>query len=270
MRYLPFSGEGNERKIPSLATSVAVSWTDEAGEKQSTAPTFGVVTQTLKKLAAIVPMTEEIIEDANLNLTELVAELFAEAVAKEEDEQFFNGDGSVWTGIFNNGNVNDVRIAGTDPAAVTAENLLSLTDAQPTGALAGSKFYMHRGVYSKIRALREGDGTGMFIIAPPTGPNTLPTMWGYDIVLSDACPLVTVTGNSKPFIMFGNLKKAAIFGDKQQLRVKLLDQATVNNVANSGSINLAQQDMVAVRIVERVGFVLALPTAVCVLSTVAA
>lgn len=273
-RYLPFNGPGNSRKIPTLASSVTVSWTDEAAAKQSTAPTFGVVEQTLKKLAAIVPMTEEIIEDSTINLTSLVAELFAEAVAKEEDLQFFNGDGTVWTGILNNGNVNVVNTTTTDPADVSAEDLLAMVDKQPSGALNGSKFYMHRTIFSKVRSLREdavtgGDGAGAYLVSTPTA--TAPaSIWGYPIELTDAFPAVTVTGNSKPFVLFGNLRVAAIFGDKQQLRVKLLDQATVNNSANDGTLNLAQQDMMAVRIVERVGYVLALPTACTVLKTVAA
>lgn len=265
-RYLPFSGPGNERKIPALATSVSVSWTDERGAKQSTAPTFDVVTQTLKKLAAIVPMTEEIIEDSTINLTALVAELFAEAVAKEEDLQFFNGTGAPWTGILNNGDVNVEYIAGTDPAAVTADDLLDLIDETPSGALDGAKFYMHRSVFSAIRKLK---ADGAYIVAQPNGAGPS-TMWGYPIELSDAFPAVSVTGNSKPFVLFGNLKKAAIFGDKQQIRVKLLDQATVNDTTNAGTVNLAQRDMIAVRIVERVGYVLALPSAVSVLKTVAA
>jgi len=55
--YLPFSGPGNERKIPTLASSVTVNWTNESVKKTGTNPTFGLVTQTLKKLAAIIPFT---------------------------------------------------------------------------------------------------------------------------------------------------------------------------------------------------------------------
>lgn len=266
MRYLPFTGSGNDRKIPALGSSVSVFWTDEGAKKTSTKPTFSIVTQSLKKLAAIVPMTEEILEDATIDLTALVAELFAEAVAKEEDLQFFNGTGSPWTGILNNGSVNVVRITGTDPAAVDADDLLNLVDAVPTGALNGSKFYMSRSIFSKIRSVK--DDQGAYIVQAPT-ESTPTNIWGYPIEVSDAFPAVTVTGTSKPFVLFGNLKTAAIFGDKQQLRVKMLDQATVRNVADDADINLAQQDMVAIRIVERVGYVLALPTAVAVLKTAA-
>jgi HK97 family phage major capsid protein len=264
-RYLPFTGPGNSRTIPALASGVSVYWTNEAAAKTSTGATFSLVTQTLKKLAAIVPMTEEIIEDSSINLTALVAELFAEAVSKEEDLQFFNGTGSPWTGILNNGSVNVVRIDTTDPTDVVADDLLDMIDATPTGALAGSKFYMSRSVYSVIRKLKE-DGSGAYIVSPPTadGPASI---WGYPIEVSDAFPATSVTGTSKPFVLFGNLGVCAIFGDKQQLRVKMLDQATVRNTADDADLNLAQQDMVAVRIVERVGYVLALPTGVTVLKT---
>ena len=270
MRYLPFTGPGNDRRIPALGSSVSVTWTDEAGVKQSTAPDFSIVTQTLKKLAAIVPMTEEILEDSSIDLVALVGQLFAEAVAKEEDVQFFNGTGSPWTGILRNGNVNVVNIASSDPATISADDLLAMIDATPSGALAGAKFYMNRTVFSKIRKLRSGGSTtndGPYIVEGPTG--TTPTsIWSYPVELSDAFPTLSASsGASRPIVLFGNLKLAAIFGDKQQLRVKLLDQATVNNVANNGTINLAQQDMVAVRIVERVGYVLALPSAVTVLKT---
>lgn len=265
-RYLPFSGPGNERMIPALSSSVSVSWTDERGPKQSTAPTFDVIHQTLKKLAAIVPMTEEIIEDSTINLTALVAELFAEAVAKEEDMQFFNGTGAPWTGILNNGDVNAVVIASAsiNPSTVTADDLLSLQDATPTMALDGSKYYMHRTVFSVIRKLKSS--TGEYIVQDPTGTEPA-TIWGYPIELSDAFPKLADITAAKPMLLFGNLKRAAIFGDKQQLRVKLLDQATVNDTTNAGTVNLAQRDMVAIRIVERVGYVLALPTAVTVLYT---
>lgn len=265
MRYLPFSGPGNSRRIPALATSVSVTWTDEAAEKQSTAPTFGIVTQTMKKLAAIVPMTEEIIEDSTIDIVALVAELFAEAVAKEEDIQFFRGTGSPWTGVLYNGSVNVKNVTGTNPNAVAANDLLGMIDATPSDALDGAKFYMHRSILSVLRGLK--DTTGQYILQSPLVAGASQTMWGYEVVTSDAFTPVTTTGSAVPFILFGNLKRAAIFGDKQQLRVKMLDQATVNNAANSGTLNLAQRDMMAVRIVERVGYVLALPQAVTVLKT---
>ncbi len=262
MRYLPFSGPGNERTIPVLGTAVSVFWTGEGEAKQSTQPGFSVVTQTLKKLAAIVPFTDEILEDSAINLTQLVAELFAEAVTKEEDVQFFNGTGSPWTGILNNNNVNGVDAAG-DASQTTADDLLAMIDATPSGALSGSKFYMSRTVFSTLRKLK--DQNGNYILQNPGG-SISGTIWNYPYELSDAFPALGDVSENDPYILFGNLKLGAIFGDKQQMRVKLLTEATITDTDGSTGINLAQQDMSALRIVERVGYVVALPKALTVLS----
>lgn len=265
MMYLPFSGPGNERKIPTLATSVSVAWVNEGAKKGGTNPTFGLVTQTLKKLAAIIPFTEEILEDSAVNLTQLVATLFAEAVAKEEDIQFFRGTGSPWTGLLRNGSVNHVDMgAGEDMSDVTADDLLDMIDATPAGALPGAKFYLHRHALSYIRKLK-ADGKYIFQ-APSEG---LPgTIWNYPYELVEAFPDKTAgEAQVTPIIAFGNLKMACVFGDKQQIRAKLLDQATITDGDGTTVINLAEQDMVALRLEERVGYVVALPEAVTVLKT---
>jgi len=272
--YLPFSGPGNERKIPTLASSVSVSWVNEAGSKPGTNPTFGLVTQTLKKLAAIIPFTEEILEDSVINLTQLVATLFAEAVSKEEDIQFLYGTGAPWTGILNNGSVEVVALgAGEGVSDISFEKLIDMQDGCASGALAGAKYYMNRTIYSYLRKLRAdavsaSDGKGMFLLPP--NKKSIEDILDYPIELSDALPGKTLAGNSKPFVIFGNLKLAAIFGDKQQIRAKLLDQATITDGDGETTINLAEEDMIALRLEERVGYVLALPTAIVVLKTGAA
>lgn len=261
MFYLPFSGPGNSRTIPTLGTSVSVKWTGEGAKKGSTQPKFNLVTQTLKKLTAIVPMTEEILEDSAINLNTLLGELFAEAIAKEEDIQFFAGVGAPWTGILNNGNVNHVDQASGDATQLTVDDLIDMEDATPTGALNGAKYYFHRSVLSVLRKLKGADGHYILVPASNGQPATLN---GYPYETSDAFPALTDVGEGDPYILFGNLKQGAVFGDKQQIRIKLLDQATVSDV-DSSSINLAEQDMVALRIVERVGYVVALPNAMTVL-----
>jgi HK97 family phage major capsid protein len=267
MLYLPFTGPGNTRKIPTLASSVTVGWVNEGAKKGGTNPTFGLVTQTLKKLAAIIPFTEELLEDSAVNLTQLVAQLFAEAVAKEEDIQFFRGTGSPWTGLLNNGSVNVVNMgAGEDMSDITADDLLDMIDATPAGALSGAKFYLHRHALSYIRKLKDVT-SGQYIYQNPG--NGLPgTIWNYPYELVEACPDKTAgEAQATGIIAFGNLKLGAVFGDKQQIRAKVLDQATITDGDGSTVINLAEQDMVALRLEERVGYVMALPTAVTVLKT---
>lgn len=269
MFYLPFSGPGNSRSVPTLGTSVRVFWTGEGKKKRSTQPKFSLVTQTLKKLAAIVPMTEEILEDSLIDINALLGQLFAEAIAKEEDIQFFMGTGAPWTGILNLGTVNIVNQATGDVNQLTVDDLIDMEDATPTGALNGAKYYFHRTVLSVLRKLKDLNGNYILVPAANGKPGTLN---GYPYEASDAFPAVADIGTGDPYILFGNLKQGAIFGDKQQIRVKLLDQATVGDTDGdeSGSdeqtaINLAEEDMVALRIVERVGYTPALAKAMTVL-----
>ncbi|MCK9629320.1 MAG: phage major capsid protein [Bacteroidales bacterium] len=258
-RYLPFTGPGNSRVIPALGTTVSLSWTGEGDAKTSTQPKFTVVTQVLKKLAAIVPMTEEILEDSGIDLVALIGELIVEAVSKEEDTEFFVGDGTVWTGILYNGSVNSVTTA---TGSLSADDLLDMQDKTPAGALANAKYFMHRSTFNACRKLKGDDG--QYIVQSPVGDQ--PAMiWNRPVVLVEAMPEYGTLTADDEFVIFGDLKTAAILGDKQQIRTKLLTEATIHDTDGQTGINLAEQDMVALRFVERVGYVLAVPTAVTVL-----
>lgn len=262
MRYLPMSGAGNKRDIPALSGSVSVFWTGEGAVKTSTQGTFNKVTQELKKLAAIVPLTEELIEDSAIDLTGLIAELFVEAVTIEEDAQFFAGTGAVFTGILNDTNVPSLVLAsGKDTfAEATADDYLDLQYKVKIGARSKGKYFLHPTVVASVMKLKGTDGH--YIYAMPAGDKPA-TLWGKPVVECDALPS-TSTGSqaTKPFAIFGDMKQACVYGDKGDMRVKLLDQATIHEVGGSTVINLAEQDMIGIRVVERVGYAIVLPQAI--------
>lgn len=262
MLYLPFgAGPGNTRQIPALGSSVSVFWTGEKGAKRSTQPSFNLVNQTLKKLAAIVPMTEEILEDSAVPITPLLGALLGEAVAKEEDVQFFAGTGSPWTGVLNNGSVNHVDASG-DSTHFSADDLLDMQDETPAGAQDGAKYYLNRKTFTIVRKMK--DQNDRYIYQEPAGQQPA-TIWGKPFELSEAFPAPADVDEGDPFVLYGNLKRCAVFGDKQQIRLKVLDQATITDTDDDTTLNLAEQDCVALRAVERVGYVLALPAGCTVL-----
>lgn len=266
MRYLPFSGPGNTRNIPTLGSSVTVNWTNEKAAKLSTEPGFGIVAQTLKKLTAIVPLTEELLEDSAIDFKSLIGELVGEAISKEEDTQFLAGTGSPWTGVLNNASANILTLAaGKTFALVTADDMLDLQDKLSVAAKRNAKYYMHPTMLSVMRKLKAAT-TGEYIYQQPSG-NTPATLWGKPVVETDVLPAVTDTALNKKFVIFGDLKKCAILGDKQQIQVKILDQATITDTDGTTPINLAEQDEVALRFVERVGYVLGLPSGIAVMKT---
>jgi HK97 family phage major capsid protein len=269
MRYLPFSGPGNSRQIPALLSSIGLYWTDQGAAKSSTKPTFKLVTQTLKKLAAIVPMTEEVLEDSAVDIIRLLGELFGEAIAEEEDRVFLagdTGDGDPFMGVINAvGAVTTDLGAGETAEDVTADNLNDMIYAIPAAARKGAKFFLNSTVFSALQQLQTDDGH--YIVQQPTGEKP-GTIWNYPYELVDVLPDSTTAAGQNPFMFFANLGRTCVYGDKGGMRVKLLEEGIVSSAESSPSdLNLATQDMVALRVVKRVGYVPVLPAGISVLRT---
>ena len=259
-----FTGAGNTVQLYTEGNDAVAFWTDEGAKKSSSGITLGVIELALKKLAVIIPFTDELMEDTALNLTDLISSSVARAMAKKEDAAFFNGTGTPYTGLFNETTVNIVRTASTTMTTVTTDQLQDLIDATPSEYAADGKFLLNRLYMSVFRKMKDTTGRYLFSDATAGSPATL---MGYEAIVSDVAPVPGTAGTNKPILAFGDFKTAGIVTTKGDLAVKFLDQATVYDTDNSTEINLAQQDMSALRFVERVGFKLVVPTAVSVLKT---
>ena len=257
--------------LTNIATDLEAYWTDEGSAKTSSEVVFGQPVLTLKKMAVIVPMTDEILEDSAIDLVGFLTGRIAEKMAAKEDAAFLKGDGTSgfgsFTGILNNANVNTVTMTGTTFASITADDLIDMQDETPQGAHANGKYFMHRTIMSYVRKLKDDQNAYIYQAPSATGPATI---WGKPVVLSEAMPSKSASDDDTPFVIFGDLRKAAWLGYRGGLRVKLSDEATVRNSAGNADIDLFRQDMTALRVVERVGFVVTIPTAVTVLFTAAA
>lgn len=274
MRYLPFSGAGNSRKIPTLLSSVQAFWVDQAGKKPGTQPKFSLVEQTLKKLAAICPMTEEILEDSAIDIIRLLGELFGEAVAREEDRVFLTGDATAtpeadpFNGIVNIVGTREVLVGAVSPDAEGFGNLLAdalnrAKFAVPTQVRNNGKFYMNSAFFSILQ--RTKDERGNYIIQSPTADSEGYKIWQRPIELVDVLPSDIAAEEGTPVAFYSDLSKTCVYGDKAGLRVKYLTEATITSAGESpSSINLAEQDMVALRIVKRTGYAPLLPSGIAV------
>ena len=262
----------NSYAANTLVTDVTVYWVDEAAAIKSTQVVLGQTPLTLKKLAAIVTLTRELLEDEEIDLFAFVGERVAQGFAKAEDLAFWDGDGSgtygSFTGLLRNASTNVVNMASTKTAFsdITAENLLDMQDATPTEALANGKYYMHRSILSYVRKLKGSDG--QFIYQAP-GAGLPATIWNKPVVLVEAFPTSAQTAVSKNFVLFGDVKKAALLGYKGAISADRFNAGVVRNVADNADINLITTDREAIRWVERVGMVALLPTAVTRLKTAA-
>lgn len=258
--------------MPTLTTSVSVYWPGEGAAGTESNPVFGRTRLEAKTLVGLTVLSNELLEDADVDIVNMLAELFAEAMAGEEDNQLFNGTGSPFTGILVNSSVNVVTMAtGQDTfAEVLAGDLRDLISQIKAVALPGAGYFMHRSVWGIVQKIQNNSNYVVALqnpmITPASAaainPNLLPvgTVWGYPVFLSDQ--IVSTTAVSTKFIAFGNLKYAW-FGDRGQMGLKISDSATVNGN------NVFAENESAVRFTERVAIAVGLPTAFAVLKTAA-
>lgn len=266
-------------KANNLATDVSVFWVDEAGSIKSTQAVLGQSTLELKKLATIVTLTRELLQEQEIDFVSFLGSRVAEAFAQAEDEAFFIGDGTgtygSFTGLTVSTAVNSVVMDTGDTgfANISVEYLREMQDNTPQGALANAKYYMHRSILTQIRNLREaaitaGDDAGAFLYKAPSG-NDPANIDGYPIVLVEAMPGIGDTAVSTGFVLFGDLKKATIRGVRGGIITDKFQAGTVRNVANDGDLNLITTDREAVRWISQVGYIAIIPTAVTKLVTAA-
>ena len=259
-------------KANNLVTDVVTYWVDEGSVINSTQAVLGQETLELKKLGAIVLLTSELIEDSEIDLMSFIASRVAEGFAQAEDEAFFKGDGTAsfggFTGLLEDANINEVVMSSgnTGFANLDADDLLDMQDATPQGAHANAKYYYHRTIKSVIRKLKGSDNHYIYQAPSEQGPATV---WGQPEVLVEAMPAIGDTAVSTSFVLFGDLRKACIFGYKGAIKAKHFDTGSVRNVADSADINILTTDREAIRWTERIGYVVIIPSAVTKLTTAA-
>lgn len=257
-------------KANDLVTDVTVTWVEEAAGIKSTQVVLGQETLALKKLAAIVTLTNELMDDEEIDLFSFIAGRVAEKIAEKIDLAFFTGDGTStygsFTGILANASVNTVTMTGTTFASLDPDDLLDMRDATPQGGLANAKYYMHRTIRSIIRKKKSTDGIYVYQEPSVAGPATV---WGDPIVDVEAMPGITDTAAATAFVIYGDLKKACIYGTKGAIKAKRFDAGVVQNVADDATINLITTDREAIRWTMRVGYLLIIPSALTVLKTAA-
>ena len=268
MRYMPFSGPGNKRQIPKELSGVAVSWVDEAGKKPLTTLTLTKIDHELKKLAAIAVLTEDLVEDSSFDILDYTARRIGEAIAREEDRVYFSGDigsGDPFDGVINaTGIVPVTMAAGQGVADITADHLLTAIYAIPKEARSGSAFYLNSDVLFRLQLLK--DNENRYLVSRPMADSEPARIWGYPIYAVDVLPGLEDNDVDMPFAIFANLQRTCVYGDKMGLRVKMLDQATLTD-AQGNSMNLAENDALAVRVHKRSGFACLHPEGIAVLTT---
>jgi HK97 family phage major capsid protein len=208
------------------------------------------VSLTAKKLAVLTKISSELNEDSVIDLGNDLAQEISYAFAEKEDQCGFNGDGtSTYGGIvgvraaFLNLSATRANIAGLVVGTGNAYSELTLADFEAVvGRLPqyadtpNARWFCHRSFYWNVM-IKLMLASGGVTEAEVSRQGRMVPFLGYPVVFSQIMP--SVEANDQVCAVFGDLAKAADFGDRRQ-----------TTLATSEHLNFAE-DEIAIRGTER-------------------
>ena len=241
-------------KMPVLAALPTAGWVTDTGASTDTKPTSKMSWKdknlVAEEIAVIVPIHENTLADSKFDIWGQVRPLVVAEFGRVLDLAIFQGVNkpASWTD------------AALIPGAIAAGNTFEATadvaeDFNDAFALVENDEFDVNAVYtgrfmrSQLRGLRDSQNRPVYLDALRSDGDTS-SIYGQD--------LFYVTNRSwdrnQAIALVGD-RDAVTLGIREDVQVKLLDQATV------GGINLAERDMVAMRFKFRVAYATAYSTA---------
>ena len=241
-------------KMPVLAALPTAGWVTDTGAPTDTKPTSKMSWKdknlVAEEIAVIVPIHENTLADSKFDIWGQVRPLVVAEFGRVLDLAIFQGVNkpASWTD------------AALIPGAISAGNTLEATadvaeDFNDAFSLVENDEFDVNAVYtgrfmrSQLRGLRDSQNRPVYLDALRSDGDTS-SIYGQDLFY-----VTNRSWNRNQAIALVGDRDAVTLGIREDVQVKLLDQATV------GGINLAERDMVAMRFKFRVAYATAYSTA---------
>jgi HK97 family phage major capsid protein len=153
------STSSGDRKIPVVASKGTASWVDEEGLIPDSDDAFTQVIIGAYKLATMIKVSEELLNDSVFNLESYIAREFGRRIGVKEEEAFFVGDGSGKpTGIFNATGGAQIGVTAASATAITVDEVIDLYHALKGPYRKTAVFVTNDATVKAIRKLKDGQG----------------------------------------------------------------------------------------------------------------
>lgn len=249
------------------ALPVAFFVNGDTGLKQTTELGFSSVDFVVEEIATLLPVPQNVIDDSDYDILNESRPLIEEAIGRTIDNAIFFGVNkpASWP-------------AAISPAAVTADNTISVLPADvPGGAVASGVTWgmryedkisqtfslveddgftpngvvIPRGLKGRFRMARDSNGTKLF-------DNGLASYNGIDFAV--AMDSMWPTGDLRTEMIVGDFTKG-IIGIRKDITYELFREGVITDNGSPPVIlyNLMQQDMVVMRVTMRLAWVVSNP-----------
>lgn len=249
----------NQTRIRVLDFLPTAYWVNgDTGMKQTSKQAWDNVYINAAELAVIIPIPEAVLDDAEFDIFGEITPRVNEAIGQKVDSAIIFGVNR--PAEWQNDIVTLARQAGNNVAPSGSPDYYNLILGEggviskveedgymSTGALASM------GMRAKLRGIKATDGTPIF----------KSDMQGSTNYALDGAPMYFPQNgafdNTIAQLIIGDFKQA-VYAIRQDITVKILDQGVIQDPATKEiAYNLAQQDMVALRVVFRMGWALPNP-----------
>ncbi len=191
-----------DRKIPVVASKGTASWVDEEGAIPESDDAFGQVSIGAYKLATMIKVSEELLNDSVFNLESYIAREFARRIGAKEEESFFIGDGTGKpTGIFNATGGAELGVTTASATAITVDEIMDLFYSLKSPYRKNAVFVMNDATVKAIRKLK--DGNGQYLWQPSITAGQPDTILNRPVKTSAYVPAIAAGAKTIAFGDFG-------------------------------------------------------------------
>lgn len=191
--------EDGERAVPVVRSMSEAQWLDENEAMEMGAAGFEAARLKPRKLGLTIPVSNELLADAGVDMAAFLADSFARRIASGEEKAFLTGDGIKQpAGLLNSA---QVGVTAAAPDALTADEIISLYYALDEQYRSKAVFLMHEDTAKALRTLKDENGRYLWREALGGEPDR---MLGRPVYTSRFMP--KLAAGAKP-VAFGDLSK---------------------------------------------------------------
>ena len=209
--------------------AVRVTWVSEQTDetKHTTNATFGMKAVDVHTVMASIPVSQNMLEDAVFAVDSLLAGLFGEASAIDEDNQFILGDGvgkpeGILPGGSNSLSLTEAKSGSA--SALTWDGLLDTIFALPSQYRQNAAWLANRTTWGEVAKLKDTSGQYLWQATAYRGgeANVPRQLLGFPVLEQEVMP--DVAANAYP-IIFGDFRGYYVV-DRTGVSIKRIGDAT--------------------------------------------
>lgn len=190
-----------DRKIPVVASKGSASWIDEEAAYPESDDTFGQVSIGAYKLATMIKISEELLNDSAFDMAGYIAREFARRIGAAEEEAFFTGNGSGRPlGILAASGGAETGVTAASATAITMDEVMDLFYSLRAPYRRHAVFMMNDATVKALRKLK--NGAGDYLWQPSVTAGTPDTLLNRPVYTSAYMPTIAASAKT---IVFGDL-----------------------------------------------------------------